>query len=113
MWTVEDDYIEYRCKGLMVMSAYVISEVEFLNENLVNTYKSLAAASIAKYEGRYLTRGATPQVVEGETTERRIVIVEFPSKEKAQEWYTSPDYAKALKLRENALNRRLMFVEGI
>ncbi len=95
------------------MSAYVISEVEFLDENLVNTYRSLAAASIAKYEGRYLARGAIPQVVEGETTERRIVIVEFLSMEKAQEWYTSPEYAKALELRENALNRRLLFVEGI
>ncbi|HEY9660157.1 MAG TPA: DUF1330 domain-containing protein [Allocoleopsis sp.] len=95
------------------MSAYVISEVEFLDENLVNTYRSLAAASIAKYEGRYLARGAIPQVVEGETTERRIVIVEFPSMEKARKWYTSPDYAEALKLRERALNRRLLFVEGI
>ncbi|HEY9639828.1 MAG TPA: DUF1330 domain-containing protein [Coleofasciculaceae cyanobacterium] len=95
------------------MSAYVISEVTILDENLANTYRSLAAASIVKYEGRYLVRGANPQVVEGKATERRIVIVEFPSLEKAQEWYTSPDYAEALQLRESVLDRRLMFVEGL
>jgi uncharacterized protein (DUF1330 family) len=66
------------------MSAYVISEVEFLDENLANIYRSLAADSIAQYEGCYLARGAIPQVLEGETTGRRIVIVEFPSMEKAQ-----------------------------
>lgn len=66
------------------MSAYVISEIEVLDEDLANHYRSLAAASITRYGGRYLVRGASIEVVEGEPTERRIVIVEFPSLEKAQ-----------------------------
>jgi uncharacterized protein (DUF1330 family) len=95
------------------MTAYVISEVEILDESLASEYRSLAAASIEKYGGRYLARGANAEVVEGESTTRRIVIVEFPSMTKAQEWYASSDYADALKFREQALDRRLMFVEGI
>jgi uncharacterized protein (DUF1330 family) len=95
------------------MPAYVVSEVEVLDESFASDYRSLAAASIAKYGGRYLVRGANAQVVEGEVTDRRIVIVEFPSLEKLREWYRSSDYAKALQIRDRALNRRLIFVEGV
>jgi uncharacterized protein (DUF1330 family) len=30
-----------------------------------------------------------------------------------QEWYASEDYAEALKVRQTALERRLIFVEGV
>jgi uncharacterized protein (DUF1330 family) len=33
--------------------------------------------------------------------------------EKAREWYRSPDYAEALAVRRIALERRLIFVEGV
>jgi len=32
---------------------------------------------------------------------------------RAREWYRSPEYAEALKLRDTALRRRLIFVEGV
>ncbi len=95
------------------MAAYVISEVEILDEAAAGQYRPLAAASIAEFGGRYLARGAEAQVVEGAPTTRRIVIVEFPSLERAREWYASDSYAEALKHRTKALDRRLMFVDGV
>ena len=95
------------------MSAFVISEVEIINEDAANHYRELAAASIAAYGGRYLARAAEAVVVEGEPMNRRIVIVEFPSMQRVHEWYRSPEYAKALEFRDAALERRLMFVEGV
>lgn len=94
------------------MTAYVISEVQVLDETLAERYRALAAASIEAHGGRYLTRGAMPDVVEGETTERHLVIVEFPSMERARAWYASHEYAEALRLRRPALYRRLLFVDG-
>jgi uncharacterized protein (DUF1330 family) len=94
------------------MAAYVISEVEIVNEDAANQYKQFAAASIAAYGGRYLVRAAQAEVVEGEPTRRRIVIVEFPSTQQLRKWCASPEYAEALKYRGAALERRLMFVEG-
>ena len=95
------------------MAAYVISEVEILNKDAANHYRHLAASSIAKYEGQYLVRGAEAFVAEGEPMNRRVVIVEFPSTEKIHEWYASPEYAEALKFRDIALTRRLLFIEGV
>ena len=95
------------------MTAYVISEVQILEEEAASQYRSIAAASIAKYGGRYLSRAAEAQVAEGEPTARRFVIVEFPSMERIQEWYRSGEYAEALKFRDRALTRRLIFVDGM
>ena len=95
------------------MAAYVISEVEVLDTNLAEEYKVLAARSIADHGGRYIVRGAKASVVEGEPTDRQIVIVEFPTMAQLKAWYASSEYADALKIRQTALDRRLTFVEGI
>ena len=94
------------------MSAFVISEVEIRNESAAAQYRELAAASIEAHGGHYLVRAAEPRVIEGPQTSRRIVIVEFPSLERARVWYASPEYARALEYRDAALDRRLMIVEG-
>jgi len=96
------------------MPAYVISEVAVLDEDQADAYRTLAAASIGRHGGRYLVRGAEPEAVEGAwETSRRMIIVEFPTMEAAREWYASPEYAEALKIREDALDRRLLFAEGL
>ena len=95
------------------MAAYVISEVEVLDETQGRRYRELAAASIARHGGRYLARGAAPVVAEGEWPATcRLVIVEFPTMERLQAWYESADYAEALAVRQTALARRLLFVDG-
>jgi uncharacterized protein (DUF1330 family) len=95
------------------MAAYVISEVEMLDETQGRRYHELAAGSIARHGGRYLVRGADPVVAEGDWSANcRIVIVEFNSMERLRAWYTSADYAEALAVRQTALDRRLLFVDG-
>lgn len=95
------------------MAAYVISEVQVLDEQRVDAYRELAAASIEQYGGRYLARGRQPDAVEGAwPAKQRMVIVEFPSMTEARRWYASPEYAQALKLRQDVLDRRLLFIEG-
>lgn len=96
------------------MTAYVISEVRILDERGGKRYADLAAASIARYGGRYLVRAANPRVPEGEwEAQRRVVIVEFDSMAELTRWYESPEYAEALATRETALDRRVLFVEGV
>jgi uncharacterized protein (DUF1330 family) len=93
------------------MAAYVISDVEFLDAAQVERYRSLAQAAIAKYGGRYLARGGAVERIEGDWKPERIIIVEFPTMERAREWYRSSEYALAL-VRRTALKRNLIFVEG-
>lgn len=97
------------------MAAYVISEVKFLDRDLIERYRPLAAASIEKFGGRYLVRGGPVDLIEGaRDPERRIVVVEFPDMARARAWYASADYGEALKVRNaGALERTLVFVEGV
>ncbi len=95
------------------MSAYVISEVEMRDAAGFETYRSIAAVTISKYGGRYLIRGGAVSLVEGGPPPKTIIVVEFPTMERLREWYASPEYSEALKLRQTALDRRLIFVEGV
>jgi uncharacterized protein (DUF1330 family) len=95
------------------MPAYVISELEVRDAAGIETYRTLAAKSIAQYGGRYLVRGGTASTAEGGPPPKNIIVVEFPSMERLREWYASPEYAQALKVRQTALDRRLIFIEGV
>lgn len=96
------------------MSAYVISEVEVLDPELADRYRTLASASILRHGGRYIVRGAAPEAAEGTwPPARRLVVVEFPDRDRAREWYDSPEYEEARRLAKTALDRRLLFADGV
>jgi len=95
------------------MSAYFISEVEVRDAAGFEAYRTIAARAIAQYGGRYLVRGGAASVVEGGPLPKTIIVVEFPTMERLREWYASPEYAEALKARQTAIDRRLIFVEGV
>ena len=95
------------------MPAYVISEVEMRDASGFEAYRTIAAKTIAHYGGRYLVRGGAASVIEGGPSPKTIIIVEFPTMERLREWYASPEYAEALKVRQTALDRRLIFVDGV
>ena len=95
------------------MPAYVISEVEMRDPAGFEAYRTIAAKTIAQFGGRYLVRGGAAELAEGGPPPKTMIIVEFPSMERLREWYASPEYAEALKVRATALERRLMFVEGV
>ena len=94
------------------MSALVIVDIEVLDPVLYEDYKRLASASIAAHGGRYLVRGGHSEVLDGDWTPRRLVVLEFDSVEKAKGWRESPEYAEAKKVRENCARANMIVVEG-
>jgi uncharacterized protein (DUF1330 family) len=96
------------------MPAYVISEVGDVRDVAAfEAYRDIAAKAIAAYGGRYLIRGGAAHLAEGGPPPNTIIVVEFPAMDRLREWYASPEYAEALKLRHAAFDRRLIFVDGI
>ena len=98
---------------MQTMPAYLISDVSARDAEALQTYRTRAAASIAHYGGRYLVRGGSIEPLEGGWTPRMIIVVEFPDLERARIWYRSPEYASALAVRDQALSRNLILVDGI
>lgn len=95
------------------MPAYVISDVTMRDAEAFEGYRTRAAASIAKHGGRYLVRGGQVEMLEGNWNPGPLIVVEFPDMTLARRWYGSAEYAAALELRDAALSRNLILVEGI
>jgi uncharacterized protein (DUF1330 family) len=93
--------------------AYIISDVTIRDREAVEIYRTRAAASIEQHGGRYLVRGGNVDVLEGDWQPSMIIIAEFPNAEIARSWYKSPEYASALQVRDDALIRNLVLVEGV
>ena len=95
------------------MPAYVINDMVVTDPELFERYKQLSPATVAQYGGRFLARGGQIDKLEGDWSPRRVVIIEFPSLERAHAWCDSPEYAPAKLLRHRASTSRLIVVEGV
>jgi uncharacterized protein (DUF1330 family) len=95
------------------VSAYIIADVEVLEPNEYESYKRGAAASAEKFGGRYIVRGGKVALLEGDWKTNRFVIIEFPSVEKAREWFESEEYQQAAAIRHRTARSKLILVEGV
>jgi uncharacterized protein (DUF1330 family) len=94
------------------MAAYVIAEIEVMDQGAYDEYRKQVPATVTKYGGRFVVRGGKAETLEGGWSPKRIVALEFPSMEQAQKWYRSSEYAPLIKLRQRASRGKLILVEG-
>ena len=94
------------------MSAYVIVEVTIHNQEEYEEYKKLTPVSIAAYDGRFVVRGAKTESLEGDWNPERIVVLQFPTIERAKEWYHSKEYAAAKNIRHQNATSKMLLVQG-
>lgn len=94
------------------MPAYIIVEIEIKDQARYERYKHLAPASIAKYGGKYLSRGGATTALEGTWAPERFVILEFADADTARRWWRSPEYAEAKAMRQSCAETEMLLVEG-
>ncbi|HEY0179007.1 MAG TPA: DUF1330 domain-containing protein [Dokdonella sp.] len=96
------------------MKAFVIAErLKEWDAAVFDSYGPLAAASIARFGGRYLALSNRPTTLEGPPPPLAMAVIEFPSIEQARAWYASSDYQNAAEIRRSgAANRFVLLPEG-
>jgi uncharacterized protein (DUF1330 family) len=94
------------------MKAYCIVYESVDDPKLFEQYRSQVMPTIEAYQGRFIVRGGAFAVLEGEMPHQRVVILEFPSREKADAWYHSPAYQRILPLRTGAAHCQFIVVDG-
>ena len=95
------------------MAAYVIVDIEVTNPEAYEEYRKQVPPLVAKYGGKYLTRGGEMEMLEGDWTPKRLVVLEFPSFERAKEFYESDEYRPVKEIRLNSTNSKMVLVEGV
>ncbi len=73
------------------MSVYIVAEVDVQNPEGYAEYAPLANDSVVRHGGRFVVRGGKTEVLEGEWSDR-IVVLEFDDLDAARAWYYSDDY---------------------
>ena len=94
------------------MAAYIIVNIEILDQERYAEYIRIAPISLAHYGGRYLARGGKTEKLEGEWNPKRVVVLEFDSYEQAYAWWSSEEYAGPKALRQSSAITDMIVVEG-
>jgi uncharacterized protein (DUF1330 family) len=92
--------------------AYLIVEIEVKDSQAYKGYTAATLAVVAKYGGEFIVRGGRVDAREGAAPAGRVVVIRFPSYDKASAFYDSEDYAELLALRLSITDSRAFIVEG-
>ena len=95
------------------MKAFVIATETVKDEAMFGKYREQVLKTLEPFGGRFVVRGGTFTVLEGEWPHPRLVIIEFASRAAAEGWYRSPEYQAILPLRLKAAVGNAVFVDGI
>ncbi|REG92728.1 DUF1330 domain-containing protein [Algoriphagus antarcticus] len=94
------------------MPAFVIIEVDITDPEKYNAYKELTPATVSAYGGKFILRGNPVTVLEGDWNHERLVMLKFPTKEKAEAWYNSEGYQHAKSVRAGAAIAKFLLIES-
>lgn len=95
------------------MTAFIIAIIDVTDPEGFAAYRELVAPTIEAAGGRYRIRGGAVQVLEGAFQPKRMVMLEFASREAALNWYESDAYAPIRALRLRTARTDVILVDGL
>jgi uncharacterized protein (DUF1330 family) len=93
--------------------AFVIANITIVDPVRYEDYRRMVPATLVPFAGRFVARGGQTEVLEGDWRPSRLVLLEFPSIERARAWWNSPEYAEARALRQATSTGTLIILEGV
>ena len=90
---------------------YWIVRVDITDPVRYKDYIAANAKPLARFGARFLVRGGTFENAEG-TSRARNAVIEFPTYQAALDCWKSPDYQRAIAIREPVSTADLVIVEG-
>ncbi len=94
------------------MKAYLVLDLSVNDFGGFRKYIAEIPAFIAKHSGRYIVQGVVPTPIEGDWKPERMVIIEFPEREKAEGFLSDPEIQDLFKLRHATTTSKLVLADG-
>lgn len=94
------------------MRAFYIGAHKIIDAALFDDYLAKTMPIIERCGGRYLTKAGTHEILEGDWSPNRVVIVEFPDVASVKRWYAAPDYQPLIAMRRRAATDIMIVIEG-
>jgi len=95
------------------MPAYLIVNIRIKDPAAYEVYKAAVPALVRKHGGRYLVRGGSVEVLEGQWQPERLIVFEFPDMASIRAFDSDPEYAPWKALRQRSAESDLIAVEGL
>ena len=95
------------------MSVYAIAQLKITDRTAYDRYQAKFMGVMKNYQGRVLAADEKPQVVEGEWTRDKVVLLSFPDEKAFREWAESPEYVEIAKDRKAGSDAVVLLVKGI
>lgn len=95
------------------MPGFIIAQLEIFDKKTFLAYKKSVSRTIEAFEGRVIVRGRPVTILEGNWNLKSIIIIEFPSVERANEWWSSQMYSKVRKIREKSAETKMIILEEL
>jgi uncharacterized protein (DUF1330 family) len=92
------------------MKAYLVLDLSVNDLDGFRKYIAEIPAFIAKHSGKYIVQGVQPTTIEGDWKPERMVIIEFPAREKAEAFLTDPQ--DLFKVRHGTTTSKLVLADG-
>ncbi|MEQ8896737.1 MAG: DUF1330 domain-containing protein [Roseovarius sp.] len=94
------------------MSATIIARITVTDPEGYKAYASQTVALAEACGGRFLVKGGAQDVLEGDAPDRHVVI-EFPDRQTALDWYNSDAYQRILPIAFANSERDIVIVDGM
>ena len=94
------------------MAYYAAFDTDVFDSEGYKEYQAKGGAGVAAHGGKYLSAGGDLQVLEGDWSLHRIVMLEFPEKGAFERWYFSPEYRTLKEIRDRTVHSKAFAVGG-
>jgi uncharacterized protein (DUF1330 family) len=94
------------------MKAYLVLDLSVNDFGGFRKYIAEIPAFIAKHSGKYIVQGVQPTPIEGDWKPERLVIIEFPEREKAEAFLSDPEIRGLFKVRHATTTSKLVLADG-
>ncbi|HXN37641.1 MAG TPA: DUF1330 domain-containing protein [Solirubrobacteraceae bacterium] len=95
------------------MKHYMVAEMEITDPSWIRDYVANVTGMVERRGGRYLSRTGQIEKVEGDRRRPQfIVLIEWPSKEAADDFYASEEYRPYRQARERGASNEFLLAAG-
>jgi uncharacterized protein (DUF1330 family) len=95
------------------MTAYAVGILQQVNMGPpIVEYLERIDATLAPFDGHFIVHGGENEVLEG-TNPGTLIVIEFPDRRAAEQWYASSAYRQIVALRTENATSTVFLVDGV
>jgi len=97
----------------MTKPAYMVIGIDIRNPGAMGPYRVGTAPLLERYKGDVLAATDKVEVLDGNWSRQRVVLIKFPSLKHAEAFWAAPEYTPLRLLREDSSEQDNILVEGL